>query len=97
MKFQKKAVSFQIAGTLLAGVALLAVPVMAQQEVAPDHFDEKPSVSQGRKPAHQSHKNAAKTKGVAPSHTRETKSKTAQAAPVLKADAATNHTDANPR
>ena len=36
---------------LFAGLAVLALPLAAQQEVSPDHFDEKPSATQSHKPS----------------------------------------------
>lgn len=48
MKFVWKPARGQAAGLLL-GAALLTAPVVAQQEVAPDHFDAKPAASQSRK------------------------------------------------
>jgi hypothetical protein len=49
MNFTKKA--FRASGLLLAASALLSVPMIAQQEVSPDHFDEKPAVVKKHKPA----------------------------------------------
>jgi len=49
MNFTKK--SFCASGLLLAAAALLSVPMIAQQEVSPDHFDEKPAVAKKHKPA----------------------------------------------
>jgi hypothetical protein len=99
MRFVKKAVSLKTAGLLLAGAALLAVPAIAQQEVAPDHFDEKPSVSRPHKPAPQARKttDAKTTRSAVSQAAPAPKSKAATRAPsVLKADAA-GQAGSNPR
>lgn len=49
MNFTKK--PFQASGLLLAAATLLSVPMIAQQEVSPDHFDEKATVVKKHKPA----------------------------------------------
>jgi hypothetical protein len=45
-------------GLLIAGI-VLAVPMVAQQEVDPDHFDSQARVAQNRKPASGKHKLAS--------------------------------------
>jgi hypothetical protein len=66
MNFTKK--SFCASGLLLAAAALLSVPMIAQQEVSPDHFDEKPSVAQKHKPATRIAKPSAARKSDASNH-----------------------------
>ncbi|MGC2698100.1 MAG: hypothetical protein WA738_20115 [Candidatus Angelobacter sp.] len=61
MKFSTKSV-----GLLSAGIVLLSISLVAQQEVSPDHFDEKPAVAQ--KPAAHSGKAVASKKKPSPTH-----------------------------
>jgi hypothetical protein len=84
MKLVKKP-SLLHAAVLFAG--LLTVPAAAQQEVAPDHFEDHPAVAQGKKPA------ATKSQTASARSRRTATSASAQAKPknvsttVLKADA----------
>ena len=99
MKSIKKPVMVH-AGVLFAGLALLTVPVVGQQEVAPDHFDDHPAVSQSRKPAPQTRRAAETTNQRAvSSHTAaKAKSKPVQTvSPVLDAAAGTRQAGQNPR
>ena len=54
MKLARKFVSLKTTALFLAG--FLTVPMAAQQEVSPEHFDQKPSAAQTRKPSPQPHK-----------------------------------------
>ena len=54
--------SFKAATLFFAGLGLLTVPMAAQQEVSPDHFDEKPAAARPHKPALSTRKTAAKSK-----------------------------------
>jgi hypothetical protein len=99
MKVVKNAVSLKTAVLLFAGIAVLGMPAAAQQEVSPDHFDDKPAAAQSHKPAPQASKAAsAKTKNTASNHrSADPKSKPAsQPSSTLKAEAA-GQTGANPR
>jgi hypothetical protein len=93
---------FEATGLLL-GVALLTVPVAAQQEVNPDHFplhDEKANVSQPRKPASQARRAAGtKNKQVAVKHgSSQAKPQPAlRTSADLKADAGSGQTGSSPR
>jgi hypothetical protein len=84
MKFVKKP-GLLHAAVFFAG--LLSVPAIAQQEVSPDHFDDKPAVAHAAKAA------APKSQTVASRSHRTATTSTAQAKPkteqstVLKADA----------
>lgn len=86
MNFQK----LSRIGLLLAGAAFLTVPLVAQQEVDPDHFDahasqnQKPALHQRKEGSVQS-KNTAMNRGAAP----KTKSELRQVSVVVKPDAAT--------
>ncbi len=51
MKIIKEAFSFRAAGLLLASLALLTVPMAAQQEVSPEHFEAKQGPAKDHKPA----------------------------------------------
>jgi hypothetical protein len=93
MKFVKKP-GLVYAALLVGG--LLTMPAIAQQEVSPDHFDDHPAVSQGRKPATPSHKTAGSQTAHAAPVSAKPKSKSAQS-PVLKADAGKGQTGQNPR
>ena len=98
MKFSKKVVSLKMVGLLIAGLALLAIPATAQQEVSPDRPDNIPTDSQRPKPAAQARKApAAKRKDIA-SNRNSSGTKSKPAAPTsgqLKADASGSGT--NPR
>ena len=93
MKFVKKP-GLVSATLLFAG--LMAMPVMAQQEVSPDHFDDHPASSQSRKPAAQSHKTAAKPQPVAAGASAQAKPKAVETA-VLKADVDKGQGSQSPR
>jgi hypothetical protein len=86
MNFQK----FSGIGLLLAGAAFLTVPLVAQQEVDPDHFDahasqnQKPALHQRKAGSVQS-KNTAMNRGSAP----KDKSELRQVSVVVKGDPAT--------
>jgi len=54
------------AGLIFAGLALLTVPVAAQQEVSPEHFDVRYGAAPAPKPA--AHKTTTKRK---PSHAKQ--------------------------
>ena len=57
MNLVRKFISLKAAGLFLAG--FLTVPVAAQQEVSPEHFDQKPSAAKTRKPSPQARKAAS--------------------------------------
>lgn len=71
------------AAILFAG--LLTVPAAAQQEVAPDHFEDHPAVAQGKKPAAKPQASAARRR-TSTTVSAQAKPKNAEPA-VLKADA----------
>ncbi len=54
MNSARKFVSLKAAALFFAG--FLTVPMAAQQEVAPEHFEQKPSAAPSRKPSPQAHK-----------------------------------------
>jgi hypothetical protein len=54
MNLVRKFVSLKAAALFFAG--FLAVPMAAQQEVAPEHFEQKPSAAKARKPSPQARK-----------------------------------------
>ena len=54
MSLVRKFVSLKAVALFLAG--FLTVPVAAQQEVSPEHFDQKPSAARTRKPSPQARK-----------------------------------------
>jgi hypothetical protein len=94
MKLQRKSV--QGIGLLVAGMVFHAVPMVAQQEVAPDHFD----ASVKQKPAVQHRKSASTpSKSAAVSHVAQgTRSKPAsQPSVIVKAEAATVAVETQPR
>jgi hypothetical protein len=72
--------------SVLACLAVLALPMAAQQEVSPDHFDAKPGATRPHKASVPTHKTSA-TNQI--SRAGKVKSKT-QASPVLKADSRRN-------
>ena len=82
MTFTKKS-GLVYAAILFAG--LLTVPAAAQQEVAPDHFEDHAAVAQGKKPAAKSQASAARRR-TSTTASAQAKPKNAQPA-VLKADA----------
>jgi len=51
MKLVGEVYPFRAAGLILTGLALLTVPVAAQQDVSPEHFDAKQSATPAPKPA----------------------------------------------
>ena len=55
-------------GMLFAAVVLLAIPMSAQQEVSPDHFDGNPVVNSKSKPAPKQAKQVAAKKPGSASH-----------------------------
>jgi hypothetical protein len=84
MKFAKKPSLFHVA-VLFAG--LLTVPAAAQQEVAPDHFEDHPAIAQGKRPA-ATKSQAASTRSRRTSTSASTPAKPKIASTtVLKADA----------
>jgi hypothetical protein len=94
MNFTKK--SFRASGLLLAA-ALLSVPMIAQQEVSPDHFDEKPAAVKKHKPATSAAKpSAAKRSDSSNRVASKAKPAPAQSAS-LQTDSAPVQTAANPR
>jgi len=90
MKFIKK--PGLVSALLLMG--LLTMPAIAQQEVSPDHFDDHPAASQGKKPAQ--HKAAAAASSRTTGKSGQSKSKPAETT-VLKADAGKGQNGQNPR
>jgi hypothetical protein len=54
MNLVRKFVSLKAATLFFAG--FLTVPMAAQQEVAPEHFDQKPRAAKSRKPSPQARK-----------------------------------------
>ena len=54
MNLVRKFVSLKTAALFFAG--FLTVPMAAQQEVAPEHFEQKPSAAHSRKPSPQAHR-----------------------------------------
>jgi hypothetical protein len=81
MKVSLKATIF------FAGLGLLTVPMAAQQEVSPDHFDEKPAAARPHKPALAARKTAEKSKQNAGSQNTVSKSNNASKSAALTADA----------
>lgn len=81
-----KEISLKAAALLFAGLALLTVPMAGQQEVSPEHFDEKPVAARPHKPALSARKTAtAKSKQNAGNQV--SKGKSANKPSVLTADA----------
>lgn len=81
-----KEVSLKAAAWFFAGLALLTVPMAAQQEVSPEHFDEKPAAARPHKPAPSARKTAtAKSKQNAGKQV--SKGKSVNKSSVLTADA----------
>lgn len=91
MNFQKKLVKG--IGLLISGV-VLAVPMVAQQEVAPDHFDTPAGNAQNHKTA-VSKPSTANSKHTAARHA--SKPKSAQAAAVVKSEPVTVAVDTKSR
>ena len=91
MNFQKRSVKG--IGLLIAGM-VLAVPMVAQQEVAPDHFDAPAANAQNHKPAASKPSNAH-SKQTAVRHV--SKSKSAAAAAVVKGEPVTVAVDTKSR
>lgn len=80
-----KAVSLKAAILFFAGLAFMTMPLAAQQEVSPDHFDDKPATARPHKPVPAARKTAAeKSKQNAGSTV--SKSKSASKSAVLTAD-----------
>jgi len=95
MNFTKK--PFRAGGLLLAAAALLPVSLTAQQEVIPDHFDEKPAVAKKHKTATSTAKPSAARRADSNNHA-ATKGKPAPAQSAsLQTDGAPVQTAANPR
>jgi hypothetical protein len=95
MRFARTILSARTAILLMAQLmaqAIVGLPAAAQQEVAPDHFDQKPAISQGHKPAPGSRQSArqAKLKGVKRTSAAAKAKDASAATPVLKASAARN-------
>lgn len=91
MNFQKRSVK----GIGLLIVAMvLAVPMVAQQEIAPDHFDTPAANAQNHKPAAGKPSNAH-SKQTAVRHV--SKPKSAQAATVVKGEPVTVAVDTKSR
>jgi len=78
----------------LMAQAIVGLPVAAQQEVSPDHFDQKPAISQGHKPAPRSSQSARQTK---PKGVKRQAKDASAAQPVLKASAARTQPATQPR
>lgn len=93
MKFVKRP---GLASATLLFVGLMAMPVIAQQEVSPDHFDDHPAASHSRKPAAKPNKTAAKPQHSAAAASAQAKSKAVETA-VLKADVDKGQASQNPR
>ena len=76
-----------------AGLAVLVLPTAAQQEVSPDHFDEKPSAARSHKPALPTRNTTTTRNNKSANHRGSTAAKArseARASFVLKADATTS-------
>src|SRR5215467_1774514 len=94
MKFVKKPGLLHVA---LLSAGLLTVPAIAQQEVSPDHFDDKPAVSHsGKAAAPKSQTAASRSHSTVSSAAAQPKPKTVQST-VLKADAGKGAPVQNPR
>jgi hypothetical protein len=97
MRFVQRVLSKQTVIVLLAQ-AIVGLPAAAQQEVNPDHFDQKPATSQSHKPAPQARQAASQTKLTGVKHrSAAPKAQDASATPVLKASAARNQPATQPR
>jgi len=98
MRFARSVFSAKAALLFVAQVSV-GLPAAAQQEVSPDHFDQKPAISQGQKPTPQARQSASQSRLKAVKHrTAAPKAKDASAAPpVLKASAAGNQSATQPR
>jgi len=98
MRFVKTAVSARSIVLLIAQV-IVGIPAAAQQEVSPDHFDQKPTMSQNQKPAPPARRSASQRQTQAvKQQPAGHKAKPAPGKPaVLNASAATNQTGTQPR
>ena len=96
MRFVRTAVSARSIVLLIAQV-IVGIPAAAQQEVSPDHFDQKPTVSQNQKPAPPARRSANPGQ-TAKQQPAGRKAKPAPGKPaVLNASAATNQRGTQPR
>ena len=95
MKFVRKAVSVRSVVLLIAQV-IVGIPAAAQQDVSPDHFDQKPATSQNQKPAPLARRSANQSQ-TAKQQPAGRKAKPSPGKPaVLNASAATNQTGTQP-
>jgi hypothetical protein len=92
MKFQRKSV--KRIGLVVAAMVFQAVPMVAQQEIAPDHFDGPSSAPVRQKPAIHHLKSASTSSAV--SHVAQGR-KSKQPAMIVKAEAATVAVETQPR
>ncbi|HLW55710.1 MAG TPA: hypothetical protein VKW06_22970 [Candidatus Angelobacter sp.] len=82
-----KLLSTKTIAAVLTVLSLMTVPMTAQQEVSPDHFDEKPSPAKSQKPAPARKATTARNKQNTPRPSAAAnKNKNAQTPSVLSAD-----------